>query len=29
LAPCLTYVLSGPALCALADRDKEKLALAG
>jgi GNAT superfamily N-acetyltransferase len=26
---CLTYVLSGPALAALADRDKETLALAG
>jgi GNAT superfamily N-acetyltransferase len=29
LPHCLTYVLAGPALAALADRDKEELALAG
>jgi GNAT superfamily N-acetyltransferase len=29
LSQCLTYVLSGPALGALADRDKDELALAG
>lgn len=29
LPHCLTYVLAGPALAALAERDKEELALAG
>jgi GNAT superfamily N-acetyltransferase len=29
LPHCLTYVLAGPALAALAERNKEKLALAG
>ncbi len=29
LPQCLTFVLAGPALAALADRDKEALALAG
>ncbi len=29
LPNCLTYVLAGPALAALADRDREELALAG
>jgi len=29
LPHCLTYVLGGPALAALADRDKDKVALAG
>ena len=29
LPNCLTYVLAGPALAALAERDKDALALAG